>query len=43
MTDQLVRLAMAIVIIALISATLYHFSGRAGASEQRVNEVTLKR
>jgi hypothetical protein len=36
MTDQCVRLGMAIVIIALISAALYQFSGRASAVEPGV-------
>ena len=33
MTDQCVRLGMAIVVIALISLALYQFSGRANAIE----------
>ena len=43
MTEQWVRLGMALVIIALISACLYHFSGRAGASEPSVTGLTFKR
>ncbi len=43
MTDQLVRLFMAIVIIALISLVLYGFSGRASAVETAVPVITLAR
>jgi uncharacterized membrane protein YtjA (UPF0391 family) len=32
LTDQCVRLGMAIIVIALISLALYQFSGRAGAA-----------
>ncbi len=39
MVDQCVRLGMAIVIIALISAALYQFSGRARAVEPQVGGI----
>lgn len=42
MTDQCVRLGMAIVIIALISLGLYQFSGRAGAVEPNINGITFR-
>ena len=43
MTDQCVRLGMAIVIIALISMVLYGFSGRANAIAPAVPMVTQPR
>lgn len=42
MTDQCVRLGMAIVIIALISLGLYQFSGRAGAFEPSLHGMTFR-
>jgi hypothetical protein len=38
-TDQCVRLGMAIVIIALISLCLYQFSGRANAVEPALSGI----
>lgn len=42
MTDQCVRLGMAIVIIALVSLGLYQFSGRAGAFEPSLHGMTFR-
>jgi hypothetical protein len=42
MTDQCVRLGMAIVIIALISVGLYQFSGRAGAFEPSLPGISYR-
>jgi hypothetical protein len=39
MVDQCVRLGMAIAVIALISAALYQFSGRAGAFEPHAGSI----
>lgn len=39
MVDQCVRLGMAIVVILLISAALYQFSGRAGAFEPSASGI----
>ena len=43
MADAWVRLGMALVVIALVSAGLYQFSGRAGAVELVVNDFSLRR
>ncbi len=43
MTDQLVRLFMAIVIIVLISLVLYGFSGRASAFDPAVPFISQTR
>jgi hypothetical protein len=43
MTDQCVRLGMAIVIIALISAAFYQFSGRASAIEPMIGGISYHR
>lgn len=42
MTDQCVRLGMALVIIALVSIALYQFSGRAVAVEPNVNLIHFR-
>lgn len=43
MADQLVRLGMALVVIALISAGLYVFgSGRAAAIEPNIHGIGLR-
>ena len=41
LVDQCVRLGMAIVIIALISVTLYRFSGRANAIEPNIGAIRI--
>jgi hypothetical protein len=43
MVDQWVRLGMALVVIALISLGLYHFSGRAGAVEPNISSIAYRR
>jgi hypothetical protein len=43
MADQWVRLGMALVVIALVSAGLYQFSGRAGAVEPTVKDFSIRR
>ena len=43
MADQLVRLGMAVVIIALISIGLYQFGGRASAVEPNISDFSLRR
>jgi hypothetical protein len=40
--DQCVKLGMAIVVIMLISATLYQLGGRAGAVEPNVNVISYR-
>jgi hypothetical protein len=42
MVDQCVRLGMAIVIIALISISLYQFGARAGATDPNVSSITYR-
>jgi hypothetical protein len=42
MTDQCVRLGMAIIIIALISIGLYQLSGRASAVEPNFNGIAYR-
>jgi hypothetical protein len=43
MADAWVRLGMALVVIALVSITLYQFSGRANAVEPAVSGFSLRR
>ena len=42
LTDQCVRLGMAIVVIALISIALYQFSSRAGAFEPNASSISYR-
>ena len=42
MAEQWVRLGMAITIIALISLSLYQFSGRAGAVEPQSHGIVWR-
>ena len=43
MTDQCVRLGMAVAIIALVSLALYEFSGRARAVEPVTADFSIRR
>jgi hypothetical protein len=43
MTDQCVRLGLAIAVIAMISLALYQFSGRAGAVEPAFSGIGYRR
>jgi hypothetical protein len=42
-TDQCGRFRMAVVIIALVSVGLYQLSGRTGAAEPVISDLSLRR